>query len=242
MKHQHHNTDKKSRKNKIIDGSVLTIFSIALVIIIIFGSINMMIFNKDMYYKEYKKNGVYLELSEDKNTGMEIAENVTENVIKYFRNTEELKYFSESEKSHMADVKHLIRSMQFVYYGASIVSVALFFYCYKRFKEDKFAFLQILSKTLLYSSIASAVFLILTFLLRVSSFDFLFTVFHLTFFPQGNWMFDSSSKLITLFPQQFFFDVFLRIFIYAMFQAIIFFGIGYWIKKQLKTYEKHNIR
>jgi uncharacterized membrane protein len=60
------------------------------------------------------------------------------------------------------------------------------------------------------------------------------------FFPQGNWMFSPDSLLITLFPQQFFFDIALRIFIYAMFQSAVFFGIGYWMNKQLKIVEKHN--
>jgi len=62
--------------------------------------------------------------------------------------------------------------------------------------------------------------------MSIFSFDFLFTTFHVIFFPQGNWMFDPSSLLITMFPQTFFFDISLRIFIYAMFQALIFFGIG----------------
>ncbi len=235
MKHTNH-----EKKSKTVNKIILIIFSLAMFIILIFGSLNMMIFGKDFYYKEYSKNGVYLALAEDKEIGKEIAQNVTENMIKYLRNTEELKYFNAEEKNHMADVKHLIRTMQFIYYGASIISIALFFYCYKRFKEDKFEFLNMLSKTLLYSSIASAAFLIIIFLLTVFSFDFLFTVFHLIFFPPGNWTFDASSMLITMFPQQFFFDISLRIFVYAFFQALIFFGMGYWIHKQLRIYEKHH--
>lgn len=219
---------------------IITLFAVALFIIIIFGSLNLMIFDKQFYYKEYSKNGVYLELSEDKDTGKEIAQNITENVMKYFRNSEELKYFSETEKSHMADVKHLIRTMQFIYYGAAILSIGLFFYCYRKFKDDKYMFIRVLAKSLLYSSIAAGMFLVLIFLMSVFSFDFLFNVFHLIFFPQGNWMFDNSSMLITMFPQQFFFDISLRIFVYAMFQALIFFGMGYWMNKQLKIFEKHH--
>jgi len=230
-----------SKHKKTHDNIVITLFALALFIIIIFGSLNMMIFNKDLYYKEYSKNDVYLKLSDNKDTGQEIAQNVTENIMKYFRNTEELKYFTETEKSHMADVKHLIRTMQFIYYSAAVLSIGLFFYAYRKYKEDKYMFIKILAKSLLYSSIAAGVFLILVFLMSVFSFDSLFTTFHLIFFPQGNWMFDSSSMLITMFPQQFFFDISLRIFVYAMFQALIFFGMGYWMNKQLKIFEKHHL-
>jgi integral membrane protein (TIGR01906 family) len=230
---------KTDQSKNIIKNIIIILFTIVLFVIIIFGSLNMMIFNKDFYYKEYAKNGVYLELSGDKAVGEEIAQNVTENVIKYFRNTEELKYFTETEKSHMTDVKNLIRLMQFIYYSAAVLSIILFFYCYKKFKDDKYMFIKILAKSLLYSSIVAGAFLILMFLMSIFSFDFLFTTFHVIFFPQGNWMFDPSSLLITMFPQTFFFDISLRIFIYAMFQALIFFGIGYWMNKQLKIVEKH---
>jgi len=97
----------------------------------------------------------------------------------------QLPYFSEDEKSHMIDVKHLIRTMQIIYYSAAILSMALFYYCYRRFKDDKFAFIKTLSKSLLYSSIASIVFLVLIFLMSVFSFESVFIMFHQIFFPQG---------------------------------------------------------
>jgi integral membrane protein (TIGR01906 family) len=234
----------KSTATNIGDNIIVIAFSLVLFIIIIFGSLNMMIFNKDFYYKEYAKNNIYKDLPENIDTT-----NVTSDIITYFRGgaTSEtrfmqLPYFSEDEKSHMIDVKHLIRTMQIIYYSAAILSMALFYYCYRRFKDDKFAFIKTLSKSLLYSSIASIVFLVLIFLMSVFSFESVFIMFHQIFFPQGNWTFASTSLLITLFPKQFFFDISLRIFIYAMFQALIFFGMGYWIRRQLKIIEKHRLR
>jgi len=223
------------KHKKLHDKSIILLFSVALFIIIIFGSLNFMIFNKEFYLKEYSKNNVYENLPANVD-----ANNVTDNIITYFRNSAELKYFTENESSHMKDVKYLIRLMQFIYYGATVISIILFVYCYQKFKDDKFEFIRVLTKSLLYSSIASIIFLVLIFLMSVFSFDFLFIGFHNIFFPQGNWMFSRDSLLITLFPQQFFFDISLRIFIYAMFQALIFLGIGYWMNKQLKIVEKHN--
>jgi integral membrane protein (TIGR01906 family) len=217
------------------DKLIVILFAIALFIIIIFGSLNLMVFNKEFYYKEYSKNNVYDKLPSDID-----AEAVTDNMMKYFRGKVELQYFARDEKGHMADVKHLIRTMQLIYYGAAVVCIALFVYSYNKFKEHAHEFIRIISKAALYSSIAAIIFLMLTFLMAVFSFDFLFVIFHMIFFPQGNWMFSPDSLLITLFPQQFFFDISLRIFIYAMFQALIFFGIGYWIRKQLKMIEKYH--
>jgi len=237
MDHKKHFT-----KKNIHDKSLIILFSIALFIIIIFGSFNVMIFNKDFYYKEYFKNGVYERLSSDPATAKEEAQNVTEDLIKYLRSYDNapMTHLSSAESGHMKDVRGLIHTMQYIYYGAALLSIVLFLYCYHKFKDDRYEFIKILAKTLLYSSIAALIFLVSIFLMCVFYFDSTFTLFHMIFFPQGNWMFDSSTMLITLFPQQFFFDISLRIFIYAIFQAAIFFGIGYWINKQLKTYEKHH--
>ncbi|HYD02673.1 MAG TPA: DUF1461 domain-containing protein, partial [Alphaproteobacteria bacterium] len=77
------------------------------------------------------------------------------------------------------------------------------------------------------------------FLISIFAFDSVFYTFHQIFFPQGNWMFDSNTLLITLFPKVFFVDISLRIFVYAFFQSLIFLGIGYYIRKKLKVFEKH---
>lgn len=223
------------RRKRYHDKILIAAFSIALFIIIIFGSLNFMIFNKGFYSSEYSKNDVYDSMPQ----GID-ADEVTADILGYFRGNEGLEYFTHDERSHMADVKHLIDVMRFVYYGAAALTVGLFYYMYRRFKDDRIGFIKMLSGSLLYSSISSMLFLVIIFLMTVFSFDLLFTMFHLVLFPQGNWIFDSSSLLMTLFPQQFFFDISLRIFVYAMFQSLIFFGIGYWMHRQLKVFDRYN--
>jgi len=220
--------------------TIIGVFSVTLFIIIIFGSLNLMIFNKDFYYKEYSKNNVYEKISNNKTIAIDTTKNITTNIMKYFRSNAELEYFTNTEKNHMSDVKSLINIMQVVYYCAAVISIILFFYCYYTFKKEGVKFIRIITKSVLYSSIAAIIFLVSLFVMSVFYFNLLFMMFHLIFFPQGNWMFDSSSLLITLFPEQFFFDIALRIFIYALFQAIIFFGIGYYLNTQLKVYDKHH--
>jgi len=237
MDHKKH-FDKKN----IHDKSLIILLAVALFVIIIFGSLNVMIFNKDFYIKEYSKNHVYEKLSSDPVIADEIARNATDDLTRYFRSydNKELRYYTPTEMDHLKDVRGLIHTMQFIYYGAALVSIAIFLYCYQKFKDDRLEFIRILAKTLLYSSIAAMAFLVAIFLLCVFQFDLTFTIFHMIFFPQGNWMFESSSMLITLFPEQFFMDISLRIFVYAMFQSLIFLGIGYWMRKQVKTQERHH--
>lgn len=223
------------------DKAIVVIFSITLFIIIIFGSLNFMIFNKDFYYSEYDKNQVYEKISDNRTIAIETTQNITSNIVKYFRNQAELEYFNDDEKSHMTDVKKLINTMQVIYYCASVISIILFLYCYYKFKKDSMKFIKIITKSLIYSGIIAGIFLVSLFVMSVFYFNLLFLLFHTIFFPQGNWMFEASSLLITLFPEQFFFDIALRIFIYALFQTIIFLGMGYWMKKQLKIYDKHKI-
>lgn len=227
------NTDTK---DKIIIG----VFTLTLFIIIIFGSLNLMMFNKDFYYKEYAKNGVYEKISDNKAVAIDTTKNITTNIIKYFRNSAELEYFTDTEKSHMSDVKSLIHIMQAIYYSAAVLIIILFIYCSYKFKKDAIRFIRLITNSLIYSSSATIIFLISIFVMSVFYFNLMFMMFHLIFFPQGNWQFDSSSLLITLFPQQFFFDIALRIFIYALFQALVFFGIGRYLNKQLKIYDKHH--
>ena len=231
-------------KSKIHNNIIIILFSIILAIIILFGSMNIIIFDKDFYYREYTKNDVYSKIStnnQNNNTAVDIAHNATINIIDYFHDDAELKYFTNDEKKHMADVKILINLMTTIYYAAVVLSIILFVYCYVAFKKDKFMFVKIITRAILYSSIFLIISLLIIFLLSVFYFELLFVLFHLILFPQGNWTFDSTSFLITLFPQQFFFDITLRIFVYALFQAALFFGIGWWINKHLKIHEKHHI-
>ena len=43
-------------------------------------------------------------------------------------------------------------------------------------------------------------------IIGATSWEWLFTTFHTTFFPQGNWQFRMSDTLIRLYPPQFWID------------------------------------
>lgn len=222
---------------------LVVIASFFLFLIIILGSFSLMFNYKSFYYSEYEKNNVYENVAVMNNINSteskEYVMNITENMFKFFKGKEELKHFSEKETSHMQDVKFVVSAMNFIYFSSALFFILIFFIIYFLSKPDKLLFIDKLSKIIYYGSVAALAILILIFLWAIFSFDTLFYLMHLVFFSQGNWMFPTDSLLITLFPESFFFDMSLRIFIYAIFQSGIFFLIGYWLRKQVKLVNKH---
>ena len=57
-----------------------------------------------------------------------------------------------------------------------------------------------------------------------------FTAFHSVFFPQGNWMFSSSSLLITMYPEGFWVGMGVIWFISSLVCGILFFALGSAVK------------
>ena len=217
---------------------LIIISAIFLFAIIIFGSFSLNIYNKDFYLKEYQKNDVYSTISPNMSYSKEYTADITDNLFGYFRGSSELRYFDENERSHLKDVKFVISGINFIYYSSAIFFIIVFVILYLLSKKDKSGFIDHLSKIILYSSIASLAFLIILFVWTVFSFETLFYLMHAILFPQGNWIFPQGSLLITLFPEQFFFDISLRIFVYAIFQSIVFLIIGLWLRKQVNLFRK----
>ncbi len=107
--------------------------------------------------------------------------------------------FSTEEKSHLQDVKQLIR---FVFIMLLITMLLLLYSGYNA-KQGTIILICILVAGL------------------IIPFDALFTKFHQIFFPQGNWTFAVDSTLITFYPQNFFSTYALSTAIFAVFIALI---------------------
>jgi integral membrane protein (TIGR01906 family) len=102
-----------------------------------------------------------------------------------------------AEKSHLADVKDLMKDLPILFLVLALVWLTLF----NRIKEKR--------KILLYGGLVAVA---IPLLLAIVPFDSIFTLFHQLFFPQGNWMFSPDSLLIQIYPIQFFHDAAFRIF------------------------------
>ena len=88
------------------------------------------------------------------------------------------------------------------------------------FLPDEVGHMHDVKLVILYSTAAAVLMLILAF-----SWDWLFTTFHTTFFPQGNWQFHLNDTLIRLYPPQFWVDA--AIAVAALSMLIVLLLMGY---------------
>ncbi len=145
-------------------------------------------------------------------------------------------FFTENEISHMVDVRNLIFKILLLFYGSLLVLIVLLILLL--ILERKHA--RRLRGTGLVFVISSSAVLFIFIILYILSMNFshLFDNFHLIFFPQGNFMFDSNSLLITLFPFNFFYQYFTRLVISSIVLSFIFLFIGIFILNIHNIFQK----
>jgi integral membrane protein (TIGR01906 family) len=147
--------------------------------------------------------------------------------IRYLTNSEPIDYlgnlqnfqgqkiFTESELSHMVDVKEVVQGALLAWYIIIGLSVAMlgWFLIMGQWSSLRQAFQAGGWVTLGFIG-ALLIFLLV-------SFDTLFDSFHRLFFADGTWLFDQSSTLIRLFPFVFWRDAFALVLIFALVVGIL---------------------
>lgn len=124
--------------------------------------------------------------------------------------------FSEKEKSHLLDVKILVKNVFAVLFFL-LISFFVIAYHYKGEWGD----------VMLYSGIiAAAVPVILYFV----PFDLFFVFFHKIFFEPFSWTFPADSALIQLYPFQFWEKITFSFFLRGFFAGIILIASGLYKK------------
>jgi uncharacterized membrane protein len=162
-------------------------------------------------------HGFLIKKYSDNETYLEIDKNVTIYITGF---SQELDVdFSDDEKAHMKDVRNLVLMQQLIFI---VLLVVFFVLVYKR----KIKLNHIKKSTSIISFIG--------FLCLIASLSFntFFKLFHLMFFPQGNWQFASESLMIQVYQQSFFRNFFITAIILSLFiSAIIHFIVG--IKRKI---------
>jgi len=177
----------KMNKNKIL----LIIFCISLPLFLLLFS--------------YKINLYFTDLTSDQ-----------QNAINFLDNKENLiGNYTSNEKSHMQDVKRLIKKVNYLFYFLLLIITSILTY----YKKDKNHILKLLKK----GGLTSIVSLLILLSFIILSFNQSFIFFHEIFFPQGNWQFPYDSFLIQTFPLNFFIVISQKIFITALISGIIIF-------------------
>lgn len=127
--------------------------------------------------------------------------------------------YTSNELSHLQDVQGVIKGERYVFMGAYLAVILLFWIS----RKDKI-FSQ---KLLRYGGITTLMVMGIILLFSVVSFKAVFTLFHQLFFPQGNWLFSPDSLLIQTFPLNFFMNISLIIFLQTLILASFFIGVSY---------------
>ncbi|MBN1386403.1 DUF1461 domain-containing protein [Candidatus Woesearchaeota archaeon] len=179
----------------------LIILVLSICALLLFSNTKSNIFNEEYYHQEFEKLGVYDKINKS------TADSAVTNLHEYFKNKAELdEFWDESEKSHMHDVKELIRRGVYLYYGLIIMIIILLYLIYLLKPEEYFFNISI---AFIMAGAAIGASQIITYSLS-KNFESIFIKFHEIFFPQGNWMF-GSGNMIQLFPEQFFMDMSIKI-------------------------------
>jgi uncharacterized membrane protein len=145
-------------------------------------------------------------------------------------------FFTEEEISHMVDVRGLIFRILLFFYVSLIVLVVLVLLLLilerkysKRFRSTGLVFVV---------SSSAVLFMFIVLYILSLNFSSLFDNFHLIFFPQGNYMFDSNSLLITLFPFNFFYQYFTKIVIGSIVLSSMSLLIGIFLLNGKRIFKK----
>ncbi|MBD3249581.1 DUF1461 domain-containing protein [Candidatus Woesearchaeota archaeon] len=199
---------------KILSKKNIAVFfaAIFLVSFIFLFSSRQNMFDIDIYEKEF----------EDYDPPVENRIEITQNLLLFLQGKDaDISSFSEKEQYHLKDVRALVKKGNYVLF-ASVIAFAGLLYCI--YWLDKKTFLKNTSHVLLTTGALVYLKLALSFVLYLN-FESSFNIFHRIFFT-GKWQFLSSSMLITLFPQQFFSSMFLRMMLYIFIYTNIIILVG----------------
>lgn len=197
---------------------ILTI-SIALVLL----SIPLSIFLNfsGYYFSKFKQLSIYKDFEET-----ETAVNTRFSEMLNFINGREHNlnqyFWSNEDKLHLSDVRHLVISFNALVTLNSIFLLILFF------KKQ-----NLLTENLEFAFKGAGVIFLVSLILIIINFQNAFIIFHKILFRNDYWMLDpTTSNLIKYFPQQIFFEIGLFTFFFAIITSIIGF---LWISRRKKS-------
>ena len=191
-------------------------FIVNFIVFIILFSFSIHVFNQNFYSQRFEENGAYDSFGKDE------VNKVNSEVFGYFllKNDLETNFFNTQEKEHLKDVRTLF-IIGYILLFISFFTLVIFLYFYR---QDVFKLF------LISGAVGLFVIAIITFLSLID-FNFLFILFHKTFFKEGTWIFNSG--ITQMYTYDLFYDLFLRILITSimLFIALI---LVFSIKNRLK--------
>ncbi len=139
--------------------------------------------------------------------------------------------YNERELQHMADVKNLISKALITWY--IIIALLILLGLFASEANFKSVFWEAFST----GGLVTILLIVLIIIGVLTSFNQLFTGFHLIFFEGDTWLFNYSDTLIRLFPMRFWQDAFISMGILSVLGGIIVFVIGRKVRNKCLTNE-----
>ncbi len=167
--------------------------------IIFLANFMLLFFNEGHYQKEFAKLGTYEQFPD--------AAAINSGILDYYKDKKksvESSLFNEREKTHLADVKSVIKKAGSYMFFLAIAGISLLL-TISALAGNKKAALNYAAKVLLISS-AAVIIVSAALFIASSAFPQAFEAFHKAFFTSGTYVFAESDTLIRLYPQQFFYD------------------------------------
>jgi integral membrane protein (TIGR01906 family) len=210
---------KQKKQNK----TIIVLIAASFFFLVLFTPLLFYAYSPTHYYSQLKKNDVPQTIQEKSSTYF------ASNIAQYLKNSQELdSSFTENEKNHMNDVKKIFDIIEILIFISAIIIITSTIT--KKIPE--------LKKGIKYGAIATIIFIALILISVFFSFQSLFTFMHTILFPQGNWMFDESSILITVLPEQFFINTAIYSFTITFIASAIILISFFILDKYNKTREK----
>lgn len=191
--------------------------AIFLFFLILFSSLNYMIFNDSFYEQEFQRLGVYDRF------GTAGADDERDILLDYFNNDDKIvqsDFYNEKEKQHLVDVKNLINLSKIIFYALSAILIVTFLFVYLQHRKY---FSRFISRSFILAGSLVIISLLAAYLLQ-DNFSELFYNFHLLLFSNKLWLLNpATDNLINLFPENFFFDIARRIMaVFAVIGSLFF--------------------
>lgn len=181
------------------------VFIFLLVLLVLFTNLKLYSLNFNYYQKEFTKLNVYDNIPQANEHAL--------NLIKYMNNKEELSnFFNEQEKTHLHDVKYLINLAFIIFYLVLILTLMfLMYFIYKK------KYLIILDSLIT----SSLIIILLQIIFLITNFSSNFLLFHEILFTNNLWLFNPGDNIVNLFPEEFFYDISLKIMLNSLIISLI---------------------
>jgi integral membrane protein (TIGR01906 family) len=227
-------------EKKTLQATILVLLGILVLstsLLIYLSNIRSVAFNQELYEKEFEKYSIRSRFDSSTNLSEETAQ-----LLEYLARGEgiiETGFFNEREKTHLVEVRGLFRLVDRIIIVTIIASalaivllIAAVHYFTMNFARSQSAkYFSRIIHNLLIGTGAVVDMMALFFGAATFFFSSFFINFHLIFFETDTWILDpATDNLIRMFPEPFFFDMFVRIILLSVLFATVLLVAGFVMK------------